>query len=191
MADVVVFVDDVVRGTLPRVCVKDGVPTSDSLTMRHDLSAPTGLGLAWLLVLAGPLGWLGLVLVASVRGSRGDILTVQVPLSEIAYQRRLAARSLRRRAMAIGATGSVIVLLNLRGLGSPARLALMGVVAITVLMAFGAFLLAGRRLRSEQVDVELDASRRWVTLRRVHPAFVEACLDRERRRAEGLRHRGP
>lgn len=191
MAEVVVFVDDVVRGTLPPVCVKDGVPTGDLLTMRHDLGAPTGLGLAWLLVLAGPLGWLGLVLVASVRGTRGDILTVQVPLSETAYQRRLAARSLRRRAMAIGAIGSLIVLLTLRGLGSPARLALVGVVAVTVLMAFGAFLLAERRLRSEQVDVELDASRRWVTLSRVHPAFVAACLDRERRRAEGLHRRGP
>lgn len=192
MAEIVVFVDDVVRGTLPRVCAKDGVPTTDCLTMRHDLSAPAGLGLAWLLLLAGPLGWLGLVLVASARGSRAEILTVQIPLSEAAYQRRLAARGLRRRALAVGAVGSLIVLLNLRGLGSPGRLALVGVVAAAVLVALGAHLLAERRLRAEQVDVELDASRRWVTLRRVHPAFVQACLDAERRRrAEGLGHRGP
>ena len=35
----------------------------------------------------------------------------------------------------------------------------------------------------QTVEVALDASRRWVTLSGVHPAFVRAVEDQERRRA--------
>jgi hypothetical protein len=92
MGTALVFVDDAVRGTLPAVCVKDGVPTADQLVMREQLGDRAGLGVLWLLLLAGPLGWLGLLIVATSRSGRGEVLTVQVPMSEPAYQRLRAAR---------------------------------------------------------------------------------------------------
>jgi hypothetical protein len=38
---------------------------------------------------------------------------------------------------------------------------------------------AGSGRRGAMVSVSLDASRRWVTLRGVHPAFATACRDHE------------
>jgi len=52
---VTVFVDDAVRGALPKVCVRDGTPTADALRRREDVGDRAGLGVAWLLLLAGPL----------------------------------------------------------------------------------------------------------------------------------------
>jgi hypothetical protein len=37
-------------------------------------------------------------------------------------------------------------------------------------------------LRFTEVGVDLDASRRWVSLRRVHPAFADAVTRRDRAR---------
>jgi len=61
MSNVTVFVDDAVEGTLPAVCARDGVPTDSSLRRHDDVGDRAGLGVAWLLLLAGPIGWLGLV----------------------------------------------------------------------------------------------------------------------------------
>lgn len=181
MAEVLVFVDDAVRGTLPPVCVKDGVPTGDSLIVKQDLGSRSGLGIAWLLLLAGPLGWLGLLVIAALRGSRGEVLTVQVPLSEAAYERVLAARGLRRRGLGLGVLGGLVMILMLRGLGSPGTLAVFGVGAAVTLMAVGMLLIAEHRLGTERVGVDLDGSRRWVTLSGVHLEFARACRAAEQR----------
>jgi len=175
-----VFVDDAVRGTLPGVCVKDGVPTSDLMTVRDELGDRAGLGVAWLLLLLGPLGWLGLLLVSISRSGRGEVLAVQLPLAEPAYERLRAARRLRRLATGGGVIGFVL------GLGSIAsydpaspsafQWQLLGLVAAAVVAGgvIGA-LLAEHRIGSGSVRVDLDASRRWVTLSGVHPAFAAAC----------------
>ncbi len=47
------------------------VVTDDVLTFAQAMEDRTGLGLAWLLVLAGPLGWLGLVVIAATRHGDG------------------------------------------------------------------------------------------------------------------------
>jgi hypothetical protein len=41
------------------VCAKTGVDTWDHLVMTVPVGGSEGLGIAWLLVLAGPIGWLG------------------------------------------------------------------------------------------------------------------------------------
>lgn len=64
MANVTVFVDDAVLGNLPGICVIDGIATADRLTIRRQVSGSAGFGVAWLLILAGPLGWLGLAAIA-------------------------------------------------------------------------------------------------------------------------------
>ena len=72
-----------------------------------------------------PLGWLGLLILSVARSGRSEVLVIQVPYSEPAYQRLRDARRLRRVATA-----------------------------------------ASR--------IDLDASRRWVTLNDVHPSFAAA-----------------
>ena len=86
MATVTVFVDDAVLGRLPPVCVKHGTWTDDRLTFTQDVGGRTGLGVAWLLVLAGPLGWIGLFMIAATRQNT-ELLTVTLPYSESAHIR--------------------------------------------------------------------------------------------------------
>ncbi len=59
MARAMVFVDDAVLGRLPGVCAKTEVSTADHLVQTVPVDGGQGLGIAWLLVLAGPIGWLG------------------------------------------------------------------------------------------------------------------------------------
>jgi hypothetical protein len=189
MADVTVFVDDAVRGTLPGVCAKDGVATVNHLVIRDQVGDRAGLGVAWLLLLAGPLGWLGLVVISYARGGRSDVLTVEVPMSEPAYQRIRAARRLRRRAVVVGVLAgflAVFAISSATGTGDQRQwAAALGVIAGTALTgAVVATVLADHRERSSTVQVDLDASRRWVTLSRVHPAFVAACQVQEQRQVQ-------
>ena len=185
MADVLVFVDDAVRGTLPGICAKDGVPTSDGLTLRTELGDRAGMGVAWLLLFAGPLGWLALLLISASRGGRREVLSVQVPMSEPAYQRRRAAQRLQNLWLAGAVVGAVVVLASLASSGgSPLGRALaflaIGVVAVSVV----GLIANEARLRRERIVIDLDASRRWVTLGGVHPDFVAACQAQEQRQGQ-------
>jgi hypothetical protein len=185
MADVMVFVDDAVRGTLPGICAKDGVPTSDGLTLHSELGDRAGMGVAWLLLFAGPLGWLALLLISASRGGRREVLTVQVPMSEPAYQRRRAAQRMQNLWLAgavVGAVGALVALASSDGspLGRALAFLAIGVVAVSVV----GLISNERHLRRERIVVDLDASRRWVTLGGVHPAFVAACRAHEQRQAQ-------
>lgn len=198
MANVMVFVDDAVRGTLPGICVKDGVATSDKLVIRDEAGNRAGLGVAWLLLLLGPPGWVGLLLISFARGGRPDVLTVEVPMSEPAYRRIQAARRLRRRSLAVGVLAGFLALVALTsspgatstGPGASSGGGFQGAAIGLIAAAFvvGAVIMlfvADHRATNATVQVDLDASRRWVTVSRVHPAFVAACqaheLQRDRR----------
>lgn len=172
MAQVTVFVDDAFLGRLPPVCVKDGIPTTDQLSFNQEVSDNTGLGVAWLLVLAGPLGWLGLV-VLSVMRHDGGTLTVTLPYSEVAYERMKRAKGARRQASLILAGAATGALLSLLLRSTDGRLLALGLAVVAV----GALIKVIResvRLNRLAVPLSLDASRRWVTLSKVHPHFVEA-----------------
>lgn len=195
MAQATVFVDDAVRGSLPGVCVKDGVATADQLVVRDELGDRAGLGVAWLLVLLGPLGRIGLLLISMSRGARREVLTVQVPMSEDAYQRLRAARRLGWNAVIAGAVSTIVALMTLptavgnpdTAVGNTAPLVARAIALLACLTLVGAIIdrfVADRRLRNATVEVDLDASRRWVTLSRVHPAFVAACQAHEERQSQ-------
>ncbi len=180
-----VFVDDAVRGTLPGICVKDGVPTSDGLTLRTELGDRAGMGVAWLLLFAGPFGWLALLLIASSRGGRREVLTVQVPMSEPAYQRRRAAQRMQNVWLATAVGGAIGVLVALASFGGqPLGRALALLAAGAVVAGVIGLITNERRARDERIVVDLDASRRWVSLGGVHPEFVAACLAQEQRQAQ-------
>lgn len=170
MAQATVFVDDAVLGHLPPICVKEGIPTSDSLTLHSKVGDGSGLGVAWLLLLAGPLGWLGLLVFASTRRPT-DVLTVQLPFSEDAYrQLRQAKRAQGPLMVAI----SALLIGGLFALGHHNRL-LAAILAVALILAIARWVLAILQVRDHSVTVSLDASRRWVTLGRVHPTFADGC----------------
>jgi hypothetical protein len=185
MADVTVFVDDAVRGTLPPLCAKDGVPTTSGLTLRSELGDRAGMGVAWLLLFAGPIGWLALILISASRGGRREVLTVQLPWSEAAYERRRSAQRAQNLCLTAAVGGAVAVILTLAGSGGGllGRAVVLVAIAVTVAGVVGLLVNEGR-VRRERVVVDLDASRRWVTLSGVHPGFVTACQAQEQRQGQ-------
>jgi hypothetical protein len=174
-----VFVDDAVRGDLPDLCVKDGVPAGGGrLTLTEEVTG-RGLGLWWLLVFLGPIGWIALVVVAA--GSRGETLTVTLPFGTDARERYLEARRGRRTVVAVGIpVGASLLLASL--LGAPPGFAVLGLVVLGVTLVAG--MVFEYRIGQALVGVDLDASRRWVTLRAVHPAFARAVAESTRSPSE-------
>jgi hypothetical protein len=168
-------VDRAVQGHLPGVCVVDGVDTRDTLAVRHEVGDGARLGVAWLLLLFGPLGWIGLLLVAASKSGRAEALTVRLPYSAAARGRLWAARRQRNLGYALVAAAAVVaVAVVVAGLWAP--FATVALAAAAGALAVGATELvrAWWRLAGLRVGVELDASRRWVTLRAVHPRFAAA-----------------
>jgi succinate dehydrogenase hydrophobic anchor subunit len=179
---VTVFVDDAVTGNLPAVCAKSGAPMEGLMTIRTELGAATRLGVLWLLVLAGPLGWLALVALYRVLSNGREMLTVQLPWTEGAKAKYDEAVTYRRTAVvgaAVLAVASVAALLYAEP--DPRKwfaFAPAGFVAVVVLAVVAGATIAAINANSQveetTVQVTLDASRRWVTLKDVHPNFAEA-----------------
>lgn len=171
MAEVTVFVDDAVRGRLPGVCAKDGVATGSRLKVVEEVGQSNRLGILWLLIFTGPLGWIALAFLSG--RDRGEFLTVELPYSDAAYGRFVAARRGRTTAAAGGLLSGVglLALMFATELG-PAGFVLLVVVAVITVVAV---LIAEWRMGQTSVGVRLDASRRWVTLQGVHPSFAAAC----------------
>ena len=179
---VTVFVDDAVCGRFPPVCAKTGRPSDGRLSLAHDVGGASSVSTAWmlLLLLFVPVGWLILLVLAIANPHRSEWLRVEVPWSTEAMERLQAARA-RRRNLWTGA--GVALLVGLAALVSSARAdvgqlyayRLGAVVALAGLVACAAgALLAEWRVGQASVGVDLDASRRWVTLRGVAPEFVRA-----------------
>ena len=171
MAEVTVFVDDAVLGRLPGVCAKRATPTGSRLRVVEEVGRTGRLGILWLLALAGPLGWLVLLVLAS--RDTGEHLAVEVPLSDAAYDDLVGARRLRNGALVLGTALTVALLL----LTAWAQLRSAGLLLVvgSALVTAAVTVVAEVRLGRASVGVSLDASRRWVTLDGVHPGFAEAC----------------
>ena len=178
MANVTVFVDDAVLGTVPRICVIDGVPTTDRLTVTEPIRRNNGLGLAWLLILAGPLGWLILLLIARVQQS-GETLTVTLPYCEDAYRRRIQAERARLRATLVAVLSFVGGFIAAIQQTTDLRLLAAALVAVGCI-GLAEFVVQARRLDKLSVRLDLNASRRWLTLRGVSQEFVESMQFRGR-----------
>jgi len=178
MAEARVFVDDAVTGRLPDVCAKTGVQAHGRLRIVEEIGRSSRLGILWLFVFLGPLGWIVLAFLAI--GSRGEQLEVDVPYSDVAYHRFVVARRVLRATVAATAIGTVLLILGARVLG-PGNGMLMAV--LLVFAGLIGIIVAEWRLGRRSVGVRLDASRRWVTLTGVHPAFAAACAEHTRQRA--------
>ena len=166
MASVEVFVDDAVRGRLPHVCAKTGVPADGKLRIRQ-----TGgrVGPAVLLVFLGPLGWIALFVISWAAGRFGE-LNVRLPYSQRAADHESHLRHDRLIAFAVAGFALLVALLCAsRDHETPA-----GLFAGAAILAAVVGAVQHVRLQRAQVGVRLDASRRWVILTGVHPDFARA-----------------
>lgn len=151
------FVDRVVLGDLPMVCVKTGAPAAGKVRASTSVRS---VGWAWLLLLVGPPGWLALLIVVWIGGEQFE---GRVPMSEQAFDR--IQRRTRGAWIAAGSFLLCVVLAVALELPNLAWLGVFGLVAYPVLVV-------GANWAS--VDLKIDASRRWVTIAGVHPDFVAA-----------------
>jgi hypothetical protein len=186
MATTAVFVDDAVLGRLPPVCAKTGIETIDHLVLTAPVGS-NGLGFAWVLVLAGPIGWFVLFLYALTR--REETLTVRLPYSDGAYAELRGARRLRRNAglACVGAFVAALVVAALQTFTARAGAAALAVIGLCLLVTFVAEALHVRRAG---VGVVLDGSRRWVQLSRVSDAFAAAAAHSQLAGREAHREAG-
>jgi hypothetical protein len=153
--------DDALVGRLPAVCVMTGE--------RADGYAPMvvarSLGLAWALLLAGPVGVLVLAALWPRLRTRHE---VRVPMSEPAFDRWITERRRRLWCGWLGGAGLVVAV------------ALVWLGAIALLVAAAAVLLLLVALRAHwrigwlQPSLGADRHGRWVTMLGVHPRFVAA-----------------
>jgi hypothetical protein len=158
MTSVRVFVDDAVQGRLPNLCASSGAPADQWRRFEQRVGGPNPALL--LLVLLGPPGWI-LLLLLSGRGERLDVL---LPVSD-AVTRRWEQR-LRHRRIAVSATVLGVVVVVLAG----PSLVPLGLIAAAATWAFVAHFL----VLMDGIGIDLDASRRWVTLKGVDEAFAAA-----------------
>lgn len=162
MARVTVFVDDAVRGALPPVCVRTGAPATEHATVDSRVGGASPL--AVLLIFLGPIGWIALL----VLGGRSETLVARLPVSDAVVTLWDRWRRVRLASAAVVLAGLVLLVFTAGASGW------MRVSLLVAGAGFAGTVVAGVRLWSCGVGVDLDASRRWVTLRGVHPAFVDA-----------------
>lgn len=162
-----VFVDDYVQNRLPDICVITGEPTTDRLVSDTVVDRPS---LGWLILLAfGPVGWIILLAVFAL-GQR-SYLHGQLPLSEAAY---VAERRRTRMAVLVGVgaiAAALLLLITVTGFA-------VGLAGMAVAVAIG--IAVYLRTSSIGPKIDLDASRRFVEIRNVHPAFAAAIEERNR-----------
>jgi hypothetical protein len=157
-----VFVDDAVNGDLPKLCARAGVPTDSVLRIDKPVG---GLGAVWVLLLLGPFGALA-ILALLLLGTGRERLTVRLPYSREAEEQDRPWHTARFVA------GGVAVAALLAAIGHNW---LLRNASLSVAIAAGVVALVSHSvLYFRRVDVELDGSRRWVTLSGVHPDFADA-----------------
>jgi hypothetical protein len=172
MAGTSVFVDDAVQGHLPMVCARTGAP-ADGL---HRIHRTFGGGSPWafLLIFFGPIGWLVLLVTIALAG-RSRELVVRLPYSHdaLATERGQFRAAVAAGSVLLGATAVATVLLfdASRGRTAETLLLLAGIVGAAAAVVTAVL---AARYTSARPGIDLDASGRWVTLRRVHPAFAAA-----------------
>lgn len=149
------------------MCVKTGEAADLLIRTRQPVGGMPAV--LYLLVFLGPFGFFGLLLLALFWP--GEHLTVRLPGTEASSQRERHLQQLRLVALGLGVLSPVLGVL---GVGT--------LPALWLALGFLFFAAAGAltvMLWRQSVGVSIDATRRWVTLTGVHPAFVEAASRRE------------
>lgn len=151
--------DDALVGRLPPVCVMTGERAAGYAPM----VVPKRLGIAWALLLAGPIGLAVLVALAPRLRTR---YVVRIPMSATAFDRWHTERARRLWCGWLGAVG-LPVALALRFLGPLALL-----VALAALGMLAVALRAHWRIPWLAPTMSADPGGTWLTMRGVHERFA-------------------
>ena len=154
-----VRLDDALVGRLPPVCCMTGTNADGYAS----LVVPKPLGIAWLLLLAGPIG---LMVLASLYPRIRTRYLVKLPLSAAAFERRIDL--LRRRLW--------FAWLGVLGLAGGLALRWFGLIAIVIFCAglVGVVAAVVAHLRVPWTMPSARADGRFVVLQGVHPSFAAA-----------------
>jgi hypothetical protein len=153
--------DDALVGRLPRVCVMTGERADGYAPM----IVPRSLGIAWLLLLAGPIG---ILVLAALYPRLHTRYVIKVPMSDGAFDRWMTERRRRLWCSWLGGAGLALAL-AIRGLGPLALL-----VALGSLMLLWVALRAHWRIPWRQPSMRAGAAGRTVTMLGVHDRFAAA-----------------
>jgi hypothetical protein len=156
-----VRLDDALVGSLPAVCVMTG----DAADGYAPMIVPRRLGIAWFLLLAGPIG------VAVLIGLYPRLRTryaVRIPMSAPAFDRWHTARARRLWCSWLGGMG-LVAALALRWIGPLAAL-----VALASLLLLGVALRAHWQVPWRQPTMSADPGGRTITMAGVHERFAAA-----------------
>ena len=156
-----VRLDDALIGRFPPVCCMTGARADGNVAM----IVPKPLGVAWLLLLAGPVGVLVLAAVYSRIRTR---YVIKLPLSRAAFDRRL---TLMRQRLWCGWLGVLGIAggIALRWFGSIAAV-MVGVGIVGVIIA----VIAHLRLPWTMPSATANSRGTVVILHGVHPRFATA-----------------
>jgi hypothetical protein len=156
-----VRVDDALIGRLPGVCCMTGAPADGFAP----IVVPKRLGIAWLLLLAGPIG---VVVLASIWPRVRVRYLVRLPMSAPAFERMHLLQVRRLWCSWLGGLGVVATL----GLFWMPELAILvfAASAVSIIVAVRAHVL----LPWTHPSAIVETGGRWIILRGVDPAFVRA-----------------
>lgn len=156
-----VRVDDALAGRFPRVCCMTGAPADGFAP----IVVPKRLGVAWLLLLAGPLG---VVVLASIWPRVRVRYLVLLPMSAPAFARMHLLQVRRLWCSWLGGLGVVATF----------GLLWMPILAISVFAASALSIVVAVRahvlLPWTFPSAVAEAGGRWIVLRGAHPGFVHA-----------------
>ena len=173
VADARIHVDDLAVGAGPAVCAITGAPTDHYVGVS---SSEGGFQGWWLvLVLFGPIGWVALVVLAAL-ARRPSRVSGVLPICPEALDRYNATVAVSQRAI-VGAGLAMVAWVGFivwdgGGVDAPVIVVLSALVGLAVLVGCGASIVAPFRW----IDLQLDGSGRWVTVRRAHPGYAAALM---------------
>lgn len=156
-----VRLDDAMVNRLPAVCVMTGQKADGYAP----IVVPKRLGVAWLLLLGGPPGWLVLGLLWGKIRTR---YVIKIPMSETSFDRMHTTEIRRLWCAWLGCVGLLAAFALRWYLPMAMIISLASVISIYVALR-AHFLLGWTR-----PSAIADRSGRVVTLRGVHPDFVDA-----------------
>jgi hypothetical protein len=169
VARVAVRVVDFEDGALPRICASTGA----EVTLLYQIPARHNPWWPYLLVLAGPIGWIAMLVISA---SVGRDLPGYVPFSDVGHQRMV-----RSQFMTGALTGAVVTAFSLAVLGRGSAAVVVGGIGLLVAAAGG---VAAMR-PAGSIGASLNPNGRTVDLIGVSRRFVERYDAQEaRRRAE-------
>jgi len=165
-------VDDFVVGDLPMICVDTGAPADGMVDFETDDSRFQW----WMIILVffGPVGWILIALIYGLSRGPGRVGGV-LPMTRGALERHNQMAKISGRAWLVPIAGVVSgALISMVSTSHWTDVLGAVLTVIGLLGGFAALVVMAFLTNKTRVSAELDATRRWIELRNVHPDFAAA-----------------